>query len=251
MDNKNIERKALYLTVFSNFLFFLLLMIIVAWKETYPPPEEYGIEIGTEIDSNDDSDDINENSETDDETELDEEVIEETQESNNEEINNNKDIKTIQDEVIENEEEIITELEESVLIENKDKLIESNENDLPKEKTDDEVLVDGEKKIEERAIYSNSSSLSSKGSSLDMQGWTWDFAPKPDDKSTEGGRIVFEIIVDYYGEIIGLKTLETTLSPMVENIYREEILKLTFSPTNNENPAELSKGKITFIIKNN
>ena len=137
------------------------------------------------------------------------------------------------------------------IIENKDKLIESNENDLPKEKTDDEVLVDGEKKIEERAIYSNSSSLSSKGSSLDMQGWTWDFAPKPDDKSTEGGRIVFEIIVDYYGEIIGLKTLETTLSPMVENIYREEILKLTFTPTNNENPAELSKGKITFIIKNN
>lgn len=251
MDNKNIERKALYLTVLSNFLFFLLLMIIVAWKETYPPPEEYGIEIGTEIDSNDDSDDINENSETDDETELDEEVIEETQESNNEEINNNKDIKTIQDEVIENEEEIITELEESILIENKDKLIESNENDLPKEKTDDEVLVDGEKKIEERAIYSNSSSSSSKGSSLDMQGWTWDFAPKPDDKSAEGGRIVFEIIVDYYGEIIGLKTLETTLSPMVENIYREEILKLTFSPTNNENPAELSKGKITFIIKNN
>ena len=60
-----------------------------------------------------------------------------------------------------------------------------------------------------------------------------------------------QIIVDYYGEIIGLKTIETTLSPMVENIYREEILKLTFSPTNNENPAELSKGKITFIIRNN
>ena len=32
---------------------------------------------------------------------------------------------------------------------------------------------------------------------------------------------------------------------------QEEILKLTFSPTNNENPAEVSKGKITFIIKNN
>ena len=50
---------------------------------------------------------------------------------------------------------------------------------------------------------------------------------------------------------IGLKTLETTLSPKVEKIYREEILKLTFSPTNNNNPAEISKGKITFIIKNN
>jgi hypothetical protein len=84
-----------------------------------------------------------------------------------------------------------------------------------------------------------------------MQGWIWDIAPKPDDNSSESGRIVFEIIVDYYGEIIGLKTIETTLSPMIEKIYREEILKLTFSPTNNENPAELSKGKITFIIKNN
>ena len=33
--------------------------------------------------------------------------------------------------------------------------------------------------------------------------------------------------------------------------YQEEIYKLTFSPTNNDNPAEISKGKITFIIKNN
>ena len=42
------------------------------------------------------------------------------------------------------------------------------------------------------------------------------------------GKLVFEIIVDYYGDIIGLKTLETTLSPKVENIYKEEILKLNF-----------------------
>ena len=52
-------------------------------------------------------------------------------------------------------------------------------------------------------------------------------------------------------EIIGLRILETTLSPAVEKIYQEEIYKLTFSPTNNDNPAEISKGKITFIIKNN
>ena len=110
------------------------------------------------------------------------------------------------------------------------------------------------KKIDERAIFdgsnssSNSKSASAAGSSLEMQGWTWDFEPNPNDNSSESGRIIFEIIVDYYGEIVGLKTLETTLSPMVENIYREEILKLTFSPTNNNNPAEISKGKITFII---
>ena len=94
-------------------------------------------------------------------------------------------------------------------------------------------------------------SIISKGSSLEMQGWVWDIEPNPLDNSRESGKIVFEIIVDYYGEIIGLKTLETTLSPNVEKIYREEIYKLTFSPTNNNNPAELSKGKITFLIKNN
>ena len=107
--------------------------------------------------------------------------------------------------------------------------------------------------IDERAIFKNKSSSESgsKGSSLEMQGWVWDFEPNPIDNSRESGKIIFEIIVDYYGEIIGLKTLETTLSPAIEDIYREEILKLTFSPTNNDNPAEVSKGKITFIIKNN
>ena len=71
------------------------------------------------------------------------------------------------------------------------------------------------KKIDERAIFggsnssSSSTSASAAGSSLEMQGWTWDFEPKPNDNSSESGRIVFEIIVDYYGEIVGLKTLET------------------------------------------
>ena len=106
-------------------------------------------------------------------------------------------------------------------------------------------------KIDERALFNSKSSSGEEGSSLEMQGWIWDFLPNPKDNSSESGKIVFELIVDYYGDIIGLKTLETTLSPKVEKIYREEILKLTFSPTNNNNPAEISKGKITFIIKNN
>ena len=107
--------------------------------------------------------------------------------------------------------------------------------------------------IDERAIFKNNSSSESgsKGSSLEMQGWIWDFEPNPIDNSRESGKIIFEIIVDYYGEIIGLRTLETTLSPAIGKIYEDEILKLTFSPTNNDNPAEVSKGKITFIIKNN
>ena len=48
-EYKKIKRKAIYLTILSNFIFFILLFIIIAWTETYPPPEEYGIEIGTEV----------------------------------------------------------------------------------------------------------------------------------------------------------------------------------------------------------
>ena len=126
---------------------------------------------------------------------------------------------------------------------------ESSESEDNKE----EETILKNKIIDERALFNKntSSSSGSKGSSLEMQGWVWDIEPNPIDNSRESGKIVFEIIVDYYGEIVGLKTIETTLSPNIENIYREEILKLTFSPTNNNNPAELSKGKITFLIKNN
>ena len=45
-------------------------MIIVAWKETYPPPEEYGIELGTD---NIDISDIN--NELEDENDIDDEDI--------------------------------------------------------------------------------------------------------------------------------------------------------------------------------
>ena len=47
-ENQIIKKRALFLTFITNILFFLFLMIVVAWKETYPPPEEYGIELGLE-----------------------------------------------------------------------------------------------------------------------------------------------------------------------------------------------------------
>ena len=61
--------------------------------------------------------------------------------------------------------------------------------------------------IDERAIYNSTKISGAKGSSLEMQGWIWDFEPDPQDKSSESGKIVFEITVDYYGEIVGLKTI--------------------------------------------
>ena len=48
-EYRNIKKRAFYLTVFTNIIFFVSLFIIIAWTETYPPPKEYGIELGTEV----------------------------------------------------------------------------------------------------------------------------------------------------------------------------------------------------------
>ena len=257
--NNDLRKKAFYLTVGTNILFFLLLMIIVAWKETYPPPEEYGIELGFE--NNELSDADSESFEENDE-EVENQIVEDL------EIEESMEPETIiedavQDNTTSNDSESsdLDEIQEIEITNDSESELSvdvssENETNNKNESVDSSTINDrspSSKIIDERAIFKNNSSSESgsKGSSLEMQGWVWDFEPNPIDNSRESGKIIFEIIVDYYGEIIGLKTLETTLSPAIEDIYREEILKLTFSPTNNDNPAEVSKGKITFIIKNN
>lgn len=250
--NKDLKRKAFWLTVTTNVIFFLMMMIIVAWKETYPPPEEYGIELGFETSElSEPSDVLNESEDSFEEIEesSDDEIIDE---QTTEEIIDSDELEEIAEDEINNvdsdDESDLDLLNENESI-TEEKVSESSESEDNKE----EETILKNKIIDERALFNKntSSSSGSKGSSLEMQGWVWDIEPKPIDNSRESGKIVFEIIVDYYGEIVGLKTIETTLSPNIEKIYREEIYKLTFSPTNNNNPAELSKGKITFLIKNN
>ena len=246
--NKDLKRKAFWLTVTTNVIFFLMMMIIVAWKETYPPPEEYGIELGFETSElSEPSDVLNESEDSFEEIEesSDDEIIDE---QTTEEIIDSDELEEIAEDEINNEESDLDLLNENESI-TEEKVSESSESEDNKE----EETILKNKIIDERALFNKntSSSSGSQGSSLEMQGWVWDIEPKPIDNSRESGKIVFEIIVDYYGEIVGLKTIETTLSPNIEKIYREEIYKLTFSPTNNNNPAELSKGKITFLIKNN
>ena len=254
--NKDLKRKAFWLTVTTNVIFFLLLMIIVAWKETYPPPEEYGIELGFETSELSESSDILNESEDNFEEIVESSEQEIIEEQTTEEIINADDLDDLSEEIVQDKNtnsDLDEDSDSDIAYENdniiEEKVSENSESDINKQKE----TTSNNKILDERALFNKktNSSSGSKGSSLEMQGWVWDIEPKPIDNSRESGKIVFEIIVDYYGEIIGLKTIETTLSPNVEEIYRDEILKLTFSPTNNNNPAELSKGKITFLIKNN
>ncbi|MDN5203067.1 hypothetical protein QQ008_16885 [Fulvivirgaceae bacterium BMA10] len=101
--------------------------------------------------------------------------------------------------------------------------------------------------LDSRTLYGNQGG--GNGPRLDLPGWRWDRLPDPNDNSNEGGRIVFQIKVDDEGEIVSVITLEKTVSPAIERIYKQEVERLTFSPTSNARPPAISTGKITFIIK--
>ena len=205
-NNKDLKRKAFYLTAGTNILFFLMLMIIVAWKETYPPPEEYGIELGTD---NIDISDVN--NESEDENELEDEDIPNVDVEVEEEIEENETTTEVTEESelatsdskssdVINEENLdpVSEIESPMDVDPEPKVETGVKNELldttlTKEKKPSTKIID------ERAIFKSnaSSSSGSKGSSLDMQGWVWDFEPNPVDNSRESGKIVFEIVVDY------------------------------------------------------
>ena len=123
----------------------------------------------------------------------------------------------------------------------------SNQGDRPG-KTGDQGKPRGS--VDSKALYGSQGGGG--GSRLDLAGWNWDELPRPDDRSDESGRIVFEIKVDDQGEIISVRTIMKTVSPAVEKIYRDEVENLTFHKTaENTRPAPVSTGRITFIIKSN
>ena len=255
MNNpKSSKQNAILLTLVFNILFFLSLFFIIAWKETIPPIPEYGIELGfTDFQEN-----IENKSEEDNENQVEENSENEGERS--EENNNELDNLEVREEVIENDKNIFDieninqkEVESfDDLPINEEKTIpdeNSNPNEINVDKKSTDEKISTRKVIDSRSIYTESSTSNS-GASLDLQGWIWNSLPEPKDLSKENGKIIFEIFVDFYGEIINIKTIETTVNPSVEKIYRDEVLKLTFNPlSTNYNPADISKGTITFIIK--
>ncbi len=101
--------------------------------------------------------------------------------------------------------------------------------------------------VDSRALYGNAGGGG--GSSLQMSGWMWDSKPNPKDTSSESGKLVFQVVIDDKGNIIRVKTIESGVSPTIEKIYRDEVMKLTFSKTAGTSVASTSTGTITFVIK--
>ncbi len=103
--------------------------------------------------------------------------------------------------------------------------------------------------IDERGLYKAHQGKQA-GALLELVGWVWDTIPAPQDNTDESGKIVFEIKIDELGEVIAVKTLEKTVTPLVEKIYKDALTELTFSKTaDNTVYAPVSVGKVTFILR--
>ncbi|MGD1961567.1 MAG: hypothetical protein ACFB2Y_22110 [Fulvivirga sp.] len=287
-ENRN-EKVSMLMSLGIHGLLLILFLFILAWREPDPPLPEYGIELNfglSDAGTGDVQPETPPNQNTSEEEaapeELPEEAVEEIEETSEpveeaaepveeviKTVDNTQDSPDVVPEVQQEEPKPVVEEEkkeeekklEAKPVENKEpqnpadgaKGDEGESNEAEAANQGDNIDEIGDKgdpegTLDSRALYGNPGGGG--GSALDMSGWMWDFEPKPDDTSSETGRIVFEIKVDDQGEILSVRRLESTVSPTVEKIYRQEVEKLTFSKTSsNAIVAPISTGKITFVIK--
>ena len=281
-EKKN-KRIGAIISVGSHVAVLLLFLFMVAWRAPDPPLPEYGIELNFGLDDAGSGEVQPEPETTPAETESQEEAEPDGKEEPiEEEVVEQQEIETPVEEVtpIHSEHEspdVVEEMPEKKVEEPVEKKEEEVKEEAPKlppvlypnNKTgsggkDGDAKVaqnanqgdergavgdQGDEKgtVDSRALYGNAGGGG--GTSLQMSGWYWDAEPRPNDTSSESGKLVFQIVIDDKGNIIRVKTLETSVSPTVEKIYKDEVMKLTFSRTAGASVAATSTGTITFTIK--
>ncbi len=87
----------------------------------------------------------------------------------------------------------------------------------------------------------------SSGVAFDVSGWSLASRPNVNDDSDETGKIVFQLTVDDSGNIINVKTRQTTVGASVVEVYRRAVQRLKLRPKSANTPPT-STGTITFII---
>jgi hypothetical protein len=101
-------------------------------------------------------------------------------------------------------------------------------------------------KIDAKSLYGTPGGASS-GVAFDVSGWAMAGRPSVNDDSDETGKIVFEIKVDGSGDIVNVRTRQTTVSPSVVDVYRKAVQRLRLRPKGGATPPTAT-GTITFII---
>ena len=230
----------------TQLLLLFIFYFLIAWSTPIPPIPEYGIELGFESSSGasarqvETEENVEQPSQTEAEPETNTVPIESTE-------------LVMESEAIAEEAQVKAETATS----SQPEVVDERALMKPTEsRTAEKVRNPGEGKsqnqeIDSRAIYGNrgKNKGSTDGASLSLAGWIWDSDPKPNDSSTESGKITYEIVVDSDGYLVKIRTITSTVSPAVERKYREALQKLTFSKTGESQVAALSTGQVTFIIK--
>ena len=283
-DNKV---KSAFIAIAIHALLLLCFLIIQVWEEPDPPIPEYGVElsfgslssvskaasakpspqqapaeleyeVGNSSSQSEESPEVEEVVESNIDPQVDE--VESEQETSNQVVDEEPTEQNIEEEeiAVENEApapEVVSKNQERKPEEQKEVEEESSDE---KENINPPNKSESKQALNDRAILrkgggsvgANGGSSAAEGAKLELSGWVWDQKPRPNDDSSENGRIVFEIKVDDTGFITAVKTLESTVTPSVERIYYNEVLSLTFSPTtDNSSLAPISTGKVTFIIR--
>ncbi|OHX65752.1 hypothetical protein [Flammeovirga pacifica] len=89
------------------------------------------------------------------------------------------------------------------------------------------------------------------GSALSMPGWNWLEPPSVNDRSSATGKIIIDIQVDEYGDVIALKTVFRSVPRTVVLQYEDAVRNLSFAPNRADADIEgITNGSITFILRN-
>ncbi|HEX8037890.1 MAG TPA: hypothetical protein VF490_02010 [Chryseosolibacter sp.] len=117
----------------------------------------------------------------------------------------------------------------------------------------DDIGKEGNKGVpggtEGAAVYKGRPGGGDGGTGLDLDGWDWDFIPKPNIPDNQTGRIVFQIEVDENGELLRYRKESGTVSAAAERACIESIQKLTFTKKTGAKVPAISRGRITFVIR--
>ncbi len=247
-EEKRNRNKSLAITGAIQLIVLLVLYFLVAWKEPYPPIEEFGIELAfdrggarTPPKAPQKSTEVKEPTIKEVKVEPEVEQVEEVPKeplTEPQEVEVEQGDEPILEEVV--EESTVAPQEETETTQ-ETPLFQSNE-----ETQEEEVAAPV---IDSRSLFTNSGSNPNEGASLQLTGWIWDFEPTPYDDSSETGKVVFKVTIDNEGYILSVVTQSSTLTPSVEKYYRQAVERLTFSKTSAYKPAATSSGTITFIIK--
>ncbi len=263
-EEKQRKRKAWATSVGMQVVLLVLFYFLIAWKEPFPPNPEFGIELNFgQVQTGGgakpvQSQEVSQEDEIEQSSTQAEEVTPVESTETNEPVdpvkvvdNPNPDVsqkETTSSAKQQTETKKVTENNQKETKDpaSTDKANETNPSQGDNEETGDQGNPEGD--INEEALYGEPGG-GDDGSTLQMSGWEWDAPPKPNDKSQESGKIVFEIVVDADGYLTSYKVLTTSVSPSVVQQYSLAVEQLTFSKTSSYKPAPSSKGILTFIIR--